>query len=557
MIKIFQIPDKDESIQSYMLYMLAMIWTAVTWLIVLVEFYFFPQFWIWWIARIAITLFIAVFNIALDRFGYTRLASWSFTVMLWLSFTVPCYSTGGIMATGILSQMSIILTAGFLLSWRGGLIMGLLTVGVDFGFVYLEMKGLLPQPSIVHDPVMRWISGIIPFGTILATQFFSIQHLRTSLISLQREIVKGREASKALQASEERYRSIITVSNTGAWEYNIRTNRIWYSAQYFSMIGMDRPGGNWDETLEGNWIDRLHPEDRERSAKTFTDFLTGGAVGWYENTFRMRHETGAWVWIWSRGRRLVDAKGSSTNIILGTHIDITEQKEAEAKIEQGAQLLRKITSQVPANTYMFEIQEDGRPNVLFLSRGSDDHSPDFGQKPGSESWNKIQDTIHEDDMPKFLGKMREGRQTLIPLSFQFRIVVNGSIRWRWMKAVPEKDENGKVLWYGATNDITSLVDYITSIEQIIFDISHVIRRPISSMLGMTRLAVDHNPTNEEIKEISIRLHAIAEEMDNFSRELNEAYNQKRKHSQLDLDITSSLDKRMNLFSTGAGKSREE
>lgn len=143
--------------------------------------------------------------------------------------------------------------------------------------------------------------------------------------------------------------------------------------------------------------------------------------------------------------------------------------------------------------------------------------------------------------------MKEARESLQPLSFQFRIIVDKNVRWRWMKAVPEKDAHGKVLWYGATNDITPLVDYITSIEQIIFDIGHVIRRPISSMLGMTRLAVDHNPTNDEIREISKRLHEIAEEMDKFSRELNEAYDQKRQQAKLDFDVASSLDKRMNLF----------
>lgn len=100
MISLFKIPNKEKNFQSYRVYMLAMIWVVVTALIVTVEFCFFPTLWKWWLTRFVVTLFIAGFNIALDRFGYTRLASWSFTIMLWLSFTVPCYTTGGIMATG-------------------------------------------------------------------------------------------------------------------------------------------------------------------------------------------------------------------------------------------------------------------------------------------------------------------------------------------------------------------------------------------------------------------------------------------------------------------------
>ncbi len=37
--------------------------------------------------------------------------------------------------------MSVILTAGFLIGWRGGLAIGLLTIGTDLGFAYLEMSG--------------------------------------------------------------------------------------------------------------------------------------------------------------------------------------------------------------------------------------------------------------------------------------------------------------------------------------------------------------------------------------------------------------------------------
>ncbi|MFC3562910.1 PAS domain-containing protein [Pedobacter jamesrossensis] len=496
MSNVFLVPDKEKNYQSYMVYVLTIIWSMVTGIVVSIGFFYFPKLWSRWLILLSIALFIAVFNLILNHFGRTWTASWSLTGMLWLFITIPCYSAGGIFAPGILSQMSVILTAGFLLGRKGGLAIGLLTVAADFLLAYLEVIGHLPAPMVVHDPISRWISAIIPFGTVLVLQYYSINHLRSSLISLQREIIKRKDAEKQndktihnlsvrekelkdykyaldvssivsisavdgtfifvnenfckvskysseelvgnqhtmlwsgyhpqeyfmdlvtamqqgtsyraefcnrakdgslywvdtmivpflneegdvyqymsinrditrekealeqLRASEERYKSIIAVSNTGAWEYNLDTQRVWYSAQYFAMLGLDRTDGVWEDIEGMSWVERLHPEDRERSTKIFNEFLMSESTELYESFFRMRHQNGDWVWIWSRARRLRDKDGNMTNISLGTHTDISERIKSEEKIKESEQLIKKITSQVPGNTYMFEIDERGLP----------------------------------------------------------------------------------------------------------------------------------------------------------------------------------------------------
>ncbi|MEO5681577.1 MAG: PAS domain S-box protein [Chitinophagaceae bacterium] len=155
----------------------------------------------------------------------------------------------------------------------------------------------------------------------------------TGYISVMRDITGRKVSEEKLRVSEERYKSIITFSNTGAWEYHLDTNRVWQSTQYFAMLGLDRPDGAWDETLNSTWINRLHPDDRERATEYFADYLKGGASGLYENYFRLRHENGEWIWMWSRAKRLLDKNGNPTQVILGTHIDITERKHAEAQLK--------------------------------------------------------------------------------------------------------------------------------------------------------------------------------------------------------------------------------
>jgi len=78
MIDFFSIPDKEKDYQSYMVYVLSVLWTVVIGSIVSVGFFFFPEIWRRWLTFLASSIFITVFNLTLIRYGYIRLADSSF-----------------------------------------------------------------------------------------------------------------------------------------------------------------------------------------------------------------------------------------------------------------------------------------------------------------------------------------------------------------------------------------------------------------------------------------------------------------------------------------------
>jgi PAS domain S-box-containing protein len=667
MTNFFSLPHKEKDYQSYMLYMLAIIWSVVTGVIVSFGFYFFPHLWTRWLLFLSVSLFIAAFNLSLNRFGYTRLASWSLTGMLWLYITIPCYTAGGIIAPGILSQMSVILTAGFLLGWRGGLAIGLLTIGTDFGLAYMELTGNLPKASVIHNPITRWISAIIPFGTILALQYYATNHLRTGLIALQREILKREEAEKIktqilcdLEERVKELKTLYTVSRILQDENTSSTKLFreiaealppgWQfpeiTAASVSIAGADYTTNNYSPTecyqraemktfngtkvaIEVVYLETRPEADEgpflkeERSLITMLVEMLKNNLEWREHraelkdykyaldvaaivsisevngTFTFVNENfckaskyspeellgknhsiiwsgthssdyfvdlrnamqdgkpyvgefcskakdGTLYWVNSTIVPFLDESGE-TYQFLSINQDITKRKEGEEIIKQSEQLLKKITSQVPGNTYMFEIEENGNTKILFSNRGTDAFNHTYDLEELSKNSEKFREILYEDDKITFNDAMKEAFRSQSMISFQYRILVNGHIRWRWMQAVAEKEEDGKIIWYGATSDITPLVDYIVAVEQIIFDIGHVIRRPISSMMGITRLIIDNEHTEEEIRGISQNLFVISEEIDKFIRELNDAYQLKRQNTKFKIDVSSSIDKRDSLF----------
>ncbi|MHC1739443.1 MAG: histidine kinase N-terminal 7TM domain-containing protein [Ignavibacteriaceae bacterium] len=146
--------------------------------------------------------------------------------------------------------------------------------------------------------------------------------------------IARRKAKDSLRESEERYSTIIGVSNTGAWEYYSEDDYLWCSPEYLTMLGYKTEEFNLDEkgNLDKLWTDLIHPDDREAAVRRFRDYLLSNTSEMYENYFRMKEKDGDWIWIWSRGRTMRDSTGELANLTVGTNIDITERKKAEEEL---------------------------------------------------------------------------------------------------------------------------------------------------------------------------------------------------------------------------------
>jgi len=153
------------------------------------------------------------------------------------------------------------------------------------------------------------------------------------------------ELVQAKQDAADRYAALISASNTGAWEYNDSTGQLWCSPEYFSMLGYqekDLEPSPEKGNIEAFWLNLMHPDDRPRARSKLTTYLKI-PEGMYEQTFRLKHRDGYWVWIWSRGKVIRDAAGKPTNMMVGTHIDITATKQAEEALRASEKQYRMLT----------------------------------------------------------------------------------------------------------------------------------------------------------------------------------------------------------------------
>lgn len=125
-----------------------------------------------------------------------------------------------------------------------------------------------------------------------------------------------------------KYETLLAVGQLGGWEYNVLNQELWCNSYYFEMIGRkEMATADWaNYPIKDVWENWLHPEDLARAKEYFADFILNPAKE-YAQQFRMLHANGDWVTILSRALAMRNEAGELTGMIIGTHLDITENQQ--------------------------------------------------------------------------------------------------------------------------------------------------------------------------------------------------------------------------------------
>ncbi|WP_090797054.1 sensor domain-containing diguanylate cyclase/phosphohydrolase [Pelagirhabdus alkalitolerans] len=219
------------------------------------------------------------------------------------------------------------------------------------------------------------------------------------------EITKQKQSEESQIDSQERYRSIITVSNTGAWEYRSASDDLWCSKQYFTMLGYDKTDYDWTtrQNFLSTWINLMHPSDRRESSNKFKNYIQSPKNTMYENVFRLLRKDGTYAWIWSRGKTLKDSEGDYTDLTVGTHIDITEMKQLEERLYLEKEHFHKTLLSVSDGV----ITTDERGKIVVINQTAKNLT---GYEPETENKLFIEDVLHltdEDTAEKTLFNMKD------------------------------------------------------------------------------------------------------------------------------------------------------
>ncbi len=144
------------------------------------------------------------------------------------------------------------------------------------------------------------------------------------------DITERKRVEEELKQSEERLRLSLYAANQGLYDLNVQTGAAIVNDEYALMLGYDPR--TFAETNSA-WIERLHPDDHDITAKAYSEYIKGLTTE-YRVEFRQRTIDSQWKWILSLGKIVeYDTDGKPLRM-LGTHTDITDRKQAEEKINK-------------------------------------------------------------------------------------------------------------------------------------------------------------------------------------------------------------------------------
>jgi diguanylate cyclase (GGDEF)-like protein/PAS domain S-box-containing protein len=152
--------------------------------------------------------------------------------------------------------------------------------------------------------------------------------------SLERTIryaISQHHALERLAASEERYSLAVRAANDGIWDWDLRSERLYYSPRWLALLGLD-PGS--EEGDPATWFARVHPDDLPGLRLAIEAHLSG-RTSLLQMKHRMRHADGSWRWMLVRGIAVGDVVGDALRMA-GSLSDITVSRRAEHRLRYEA-----------------------------------------------------------------------------------------------------------------------------------------------------------------------------------------------------------------------------
>ncbi|WP_161604670.1 PAS domain S-box protein [Roseiconus nitratireducens] len=132
-----------------------------------------------------------------------------------------------------------------------------------------------------------------------------------------------------LAMARDRLELALTAGNVGLWDWNARTNKVYYSATYKKQLGYPHDV-QWNHF--SHWESQLHPDDFDVAHERVNEYFEH-RTNEYKSIFRLRCKDGSYRWILAQGDATFDEQGLPMRMI-GVHVDITERIENERELKR-------------------------------------------------------------------------------------------------------------------------------------------------------------------------------------------------------------------------------
>ncbi|MDB5892572.1 MAG: sensor-containing diguanylate cyclase/phosphodiesterase, partial [Rhodoferax sp.] len=138
------------------------------------------------------------------------------------------------------------------------------------------------------------------------------------------DISDRKEIEENLRLSEERFKYVSRAIADAVWDWDLRTDAIWWNEGLSQLFGVPPAEEGADST---SWAWRIHPADHVRVTDSIYEVINGDGTNWSAE-YRFRRQDGSYADVFDRGFVIRDARGEAVRMVGGIS-DLGDQYLAE------------------------------------------------------------------------------------------------------------------------------------------------------------------------------------------------------------------------------------
>jgi len=206
---------------------------------------------------------------------------------------------------------------------------------------------------------------------------------------------RAREGDLINDAVRGRIDTALNRGRCGLWDWDLSRGRIFWSQSMFTMLGLD----SRSDLLTFGEVNALVKSD-DIDLFAIADQLIAGEIHHIDQTFRMQHTGGHWIWLRVRCE-LSQAESDNGLHLIGIAVDITEQKSLAERTIEADLRLRDAIETIPE---AFVLWDASNRLVLCNSHFQRLHKlPDSAVIPGTS----YETVIEVGSMPEVRTRLHE------------------------------------------------------------------------------------------------------------------------------------------------------
>lgn len=195
-------------------------------------------------------------------------------------------------------------------------------------------------------------------------------------------------------------------------------------------------------------------------------------------------------------------------------------------VEHSAEKLKKLSDLAPGVMFQIEAKHDEKIKLVFVSRGVEELHPDITTENITNNPQTFVSLIHEGDRIRLIKSIEHAFAHKSSWNDQFRLInPDEEYAWYSVNATIERKVD-RATMYGSIHNISALKEYEALLHQILHDVSHVMRRPITSMLGLVSVMETEALDPIQLQEYMQHVKSVFTELDTFTRNLNQEYTER-------------------------------